>query len=160
MRIVKLLTLLIVIHLAMGFTQMSVSYFAGDVADYGTAGFVSHTPIGTFINLDAGPNDARCEFSLANPRAMFECANDLGDMINGLASFSYGFLTDIQSDAGMVYMLVIGFRIVSVIVWLSLGMALIYFLFDSNLLTSTLGLTLVGLGLGLGVLSATGIVQD
>ena len=35
-------------------------------------------------------------------------------------------------------------------------MALVYFLFDSNLLTSKLGLALVGLGVSVGSLSAVG----
>ena len=157
MRLVKLLTALIVMHLGFGFTQMAVSYFAGDVANYGAAGWVSHTPIGTFIELESAPQsslDGQADPS--NVKAALDFANNLGDAINGLASFRYGFLSDIRPDDGMVYTVVMAFRIISAIFWVALAMALVYFLFDSNLLTSKLGLALVGLGVGLGSLSGIG----
>ena len=157
MRLIKLLIAVLVIHLGLGFTQMAVSYFAGDVADYGAAGWVSHTPIGTFIDLESAPQSS--EEGQGNPsnlKATLDFANNLGDAINGLASFGYGFLSDIEPDDGLVYMVVMGFRILSSLFWLSLAMALVYFLFDSNLLTSKLGLALVGLGIGLGSLSGIG----
>ena len=161
MRLVKLLIILVTLHLGMGFTQMVVSYFAGDVENYGAAGWVSHTPIGTFIELDERPDERKqCEINFGNVRGVIECANDLGDMINGLASFGYGFLEDIAPDQGLVYMLVVGFRLVSVLIWIGTGFALLYFLFDSNLLTSKLGLAMVGLGLGLGALSTIGLTQQ
>ena len=157
MRLVKLLTALVVIHLGLGFVQMAVSYYAGDVANYGAAGWVSHTPIGTFISLEGAP--ASSQEGQANPsnmKAILDFANNLGDAINGLASFGYGFLEDIESDDGAVYMIVMAFRIASALFWAALAMALVYFLFDSNLLTSKLGLALVGLGIGIGGLSGKG----
>ena len=156
MRLVKLLTALVVIHMGLGFTQMSVSYFAGDVADYGNAGWVSHTPIGKFIDLDSDQQVQQNQANPSNLKRMLDFANNLGDSINGLASFGYGFLTDIQPSDGAVYMVVMGFRILSALIWIALGMSVIYFLFDSNLLTSKLGLLLVGLGSGLGILSGVG----
>ena len=63
-------------------------------------------------------------------------------MIGGRAS---GFLTDIGPDAGAVYTVLRAFRLISVVTWIALGLSLIYFLFDSNMLTSKLCLGLVGL---------------
>ena len=157
MRLVKLLIALLAIHMGFGFTQMAVSYFAGDVADYGAAGWISHTPIGTFIDLESAPQSSQDgQANPSNLKATLDFANNLGDAINGLASFGYGFLSDIRPEDGFVYMVVILFRIVSALFWVGLAMSLIYFLFDSNLLTSKLGLALVGLGVGLGSLSGIG----
>ena len=158
MRIVKMFTALIVIHLGLGFTQLAVSYFSGDIADYGAAGWVSLTPVGTFIDLDAPP-----ETDLANPsnlKRSFDFVNNLGDMVNGLASFGYGFLTDIRPEDGFVYMVAFGFRLMSVLFWTGISMALLYVLFDSGILTSKLGLALLGLGAGLGAISFAGILVD
>ena len=157
MRLVKLLTALVVIHMGLGFTQMSVSYFAGDVADYGSSGWISHTPLGTFMDLDSEQQIQSNQVSPSNLKGMLEFANNLGDSINGLASFGYGFLQDIQPSDGAVYMVVMAFRILSVLIWLALGMSLIYFLFDSNLLTSKVGLLLLGLGSLLASFSAFGL---
>ena len=157
MRLVKMTAMLIAIHLGFGFTQMVVSYFAGEVTDYGAAGWISHTPIGTFVNLEgSAPQQGGQETNPSNLKAIFDMVNNTGDMINGLASFNYGFLTSITADDGLVYMAVLGFRMISVLIWLALAMALAYILFDSNLLTSKLGLALVGLGLGIGGLSGIG----
>ena len=151
---IKLLVAVVAIHLGFGFTQMTAGYFGGDVADYGAAGSVSHTPIGTFIDLEPERAPQGDQGNLERLKSMLDFANNVGDMINGLASFRYGVLTDIQD--GFVYNIVAGFRLVSAFMWIAAGMAMIYFLFDSNLLTSKLGLSLVGLGLGAGALSAVG----
>ena len=159
MRIVKMLIALLVIHLGLGFTQMAVSYYAGDVAQYGAAGWISHTPIGAFVDVEGAPSSSdEGQGNPSNLKQILNFANNVGDMVNGLASFGYGFLTDIEPDDGAVYMVVVLFRMLSAGFWLALSMALIYFLFDSNLLTSGLGLALVGLGLGLAGLSALGAV--
>ena len=157
MRLVKILIAVLSIHAGLGFTQLGVSYFGGDIADYGSAGFVSHTPIGSFIDLeDPQAMQEEGQVNPSNLKAMFDFANSLGDTINGLASFGYGFLSDIKPEDGFVYTVVLLFRTISVLFWISLAMALIYFLFDSNLLTSKLGLAIVGLGVGLGSLSGIG----
>ena len=155
MRLIKLLIALLAMHMGFGFTQMVVSYFAGDVADYGAAGWVSHTPIGTFIDLDRGPMQDQAADPAA-PKKILDFVNNLGDGINGLLSFDYGFLSDIQPDDGFVYMIVVAFRIISTLFSIGLAVALIYFLFDSGLLTSTLGLAAVGLGAA--VTTATSII--
>ena len=157
MRLLKLLIALIAIHMGLGFTQLVVYYYAGDVANYGAGGWISHTPIGTFVNVESeSVPQTEDQANPSNLKALLNFANNLGDAINGLASFGYGFLEDIQPSDGLVYTVVMILRIVSTLFWLALGLALIYFLFDSNLLTSKLGLALVGFGLGLGSLSAIG----
>ena len=156
MRLLKLLVVVLVFHLGFGATQCAVSYHAGDVANYGSAGIVSHTPIGTFIDLESPPGSTGEGENPSRFKALLDFANNLGDMIGGLASFGYGFLTDIGPDAGAVYTVVLGFRLISVLIWIALGVALIYFLFDSNLLTSKLGLGLVGLLAGVGGLGGFG----
>ena len=155
MRLLKLLVIVIVIHLGFGCTQVGVSYFAGDVADYGTAGIVSHTPIGTFIDLDNPPASRDDQASPNALKKMLDFANNLGDMINGLATFGYGFVNDIGPDDGAVYNVVVGFRLVSALIWIGAALAFIYFLFDSNLLTSKLGLlgiSIVGGAAGTGAI--------
>lgn len=154
MMMLRILIALIPIHVGMGFTQMAVSYYGGDIADHGAAGWVSHTPIGTFIDLDDTQQTE--EFGLANLRQMFEILNRLGDAINGLASFGYGFMDEIESDDGLVYQIVMAFRIISVCVWLGMAVAVLYFLFDSNLLTTKTGMAILAFGAGLGSLSALG----
>ena len=49
MGLLKLLILAVTFHAALGITQASVGYFAGDVADPGAEGFISHTPIGSLL---------------------------------------------------------------------------------------------------------------
>ena len=66
-------------------------------------------------------------------------------MINGLASFNYGFLAAIQPEAGLVYMVVVGFRIMTTLITLGVAMALLYVLFDSGLLKSVTGQIAAGL---------------
>ena len=156
MRLFKILTLVITIHLGFGFTQLVVSYFGGDVADYGAAGFVSHTPIGAFIDLSGTPQQLE-EDAASNPKGLFDFLNRTGDTINALATFDYGFLNVIPPDAGFVYTVVWIFRLISRVLGLVLIGAMIYVIFDSNLLSSKLGMALVGLGLsGTGALSVFG----
>ena len=156
MRLLKLLVAVVVIHLGFGCTQVVVSYHAGDVADYGAAGIVSHTPIGTFIDLEDPPASMDDAAQPSAIKKMLDFANNLGDMINGLATFGYGFLTDIGPDDGAVYMVVLAFRMLSVAIWIGGGLALIYFLFDSGLLNSRLGIAgLLGLGI-VGTLGGVG----
>lgn len=158
MLLVKMIIALVILHLGFGFTQMAVSYFSGDTADYGAVGIISHTPLGSFIDLDNPPgSDGAGQANPSQFRRVLDFANNLGDIINGLASFGYGFLTDIDADDGAVYNVVMAFRIASALFTIALGMAVIYFLFDSNILTSTLGLGLVAGGATItGALSALG----
>ena len=142
MRLVKILTVLIIIHMAFGFTQVVVSYYTGDVADHGTAGWFSHTPLGTFIDLDQTPQAGSDQASPSRIRETWDFVLDLGATINSLASFGYGFWDLIQPDS-LVYQVVVVMRIASYLFTVGLGLALLYVLFDSGLLTSKLALGLV-----------------
>ena len=153
MRLIKLLIAVVAIHLGLGFAQVGANYFGGDVADYGDMSIVSYTPLERFLDL----NNESEQVSLSVFSQMLDWADRIGDTINGLVTFNYGIITSIGTDDGAVYGWAILVRVGTAILSLSLGIALIYFLFDSNILTSSLGLALVGLGLGTAsALSATG----
>ena len=143
MRLLKLLIFVGVVHLGMACTQVVVSYHGGDVANHGVNGIISHTPIGTFIDLEDPPASMDDQVSPGALGRLVDFATGLGDMINGLATFSYAFLTDMDPDDGAVYNIVVGFRVLSALIWIGGALAYIYFLFDSNLLTSPLGLASV-----------------
>ena len=49
----------------------------------------------------------------------------------------------------MVYNVVVAFHLIGLLFWLALGVSLLYVLFDSNILTSRLGLGLIAGGFGL-----------
>ena len=142
MRLIKLLVVLIIIHMALGFTQVAVSYYAGDIADHGTAGWFSHTPLGTFIDLEQTPQTGGDQASPSRIRETWDFVLDLGATINSLASFGYGFWDLIQPDS-LVYQVVVIMRIMSYLFTVGLGLSLLYVLFDSGLLTSKLALALV-----------------
>ena len=89
-------------------------------------------------------------------KALLDFANNLGDMICDRVS---GFLMDIRPDAGAFYTVLLAFRLISVVTWIALGLSLIYFLFDSNLLTSKLCPVLVGLLAGVGGLRGAGVTR-
>ena len=124
MLILRLMIAMIPIHLGLGFTQVAVSYYAGDYADYGAAGLISHTPIGSFVNLDDMPEQTE-EGMLSNVRDLFDTAVNAGVAINGLASFGYGFLQQIQPDDGLVYLVVMTLRTISALMWIASGFALV-----------------------------------
>ena len=160
MTLIKLLVVLISLHLGMGFTQISVSYFAGDVADYGAAGVISHTPIGSFIDLD---DDARRGREAQGNPSSFESilgfVNNLGDMVNGMASFGYGALTQFSPDDGLVYTIIIILRIIGTMFTVSVALAVLRLVFDSGILNSTLGMGLFAIGSGtLGLSSLVGAI--
>ena len=154
MRLAKMAFALLAIHLGFGFTQFVVSYYQGDVTDYGAGGWIAHTPIGEYIDLESTQQE-NASLNLTDIRSSWDHMNKLGDIINGLASFNYGFLSAIPNDT-LAYTVVMIFRVVSVCFWIALGLALLYFLFDSGILNSKLGMSIVGLGLGLGALSSVG----
>ena len=156
MRIVKMVFILIAIHMGFGFTQFVVSYYQGDVVDYGEAGWVSHTPIGQYIDTDPNARNEAIGLNLSDIPGNWAYINRLGDMINGLASFNYQFLTQVQPEDGFVYQFVMAFRLVSVGFWITLAIVLLYILFDSGIINSKIGMSIMGLGLGLGFLSSVG----
>ena len=159
MLLLKLLIALIVLHLAMGFVQLSISYYAGDIADHGARGFVSHTPIGALVGGSVTDSEDMEErqtgggLNLTDPRSAFEIVNRLSNTIGGLTILQYGFLEEIKPDDGFVYNIVVAFHLLGLLFWLALGVSLLYILFDSNILTSRLGLGLIAGGFGLTALA-------
>ena len=151
----RLLIGLVVAHLICGMIQVAVSYYAGDVADHGAAGIVSHTPIGSFVELD---EDQRADGGggLSDIRGMFQAMIKVGDSINGLASFDYGWIEILAESDGMVGNLATAFRIGTALAIIAMALALLYFLFDSGMLTSKAGLAILAFGAGLGGLSTLG----
>ena len=154
--LLKLLIALVTLHIAFGFVELAAAYYAGDIADHGAAGWVSRTPIGEFIDLDSteqqtNPNSSL--FDVRQPARMFDVVLRAGGAINGLASFNYPSLALIQPDDGFVYNIVMLFRILSALIWIALGLGMLYLLFQSNLLTSKFGMAMVALGLSVGSLS-------
>ena len=53
-----------------------------------SAGIVSHTPIGTFIDLESPPGSGGDEGNPSKFKALLDFANNLGDMIGGRARAS------------------------------------------------------------------------
>lgn len=171
MAVTKLLVLLIGMHLAMGFTQLSASYWGGDTVlrDRENPGestsvavaWLYATPLDDILPDLSETKAAEREDDggvLQQVGALLGVANRMGDTINGLAAFDYGVLRQINADQGIVYMVVVIFRIITVVITLALAVALLRLIASTGLLSSTAGLAVVGLGFGLpAVLSALGL---
>ena len=156
MTIIKLLTVLTVIHLACGFVQISVNYFGGDTKDDAAwENMYDNTPIGHLIGGVDQEEDQPQDF-LSNPPAILAFINRIGDMQNGLLVMGYGFLNEL-SPGTLPGMLVLLARVAFVLLWFATGIATLRLIFESGLLNSKLGLFLVvGGGSVATALSATG----
>lgn len=83
-------------------------------------------------------------------RELIGFGDRVGDMINGLVTFNYGLLSDIQDDGSFA-------SNVAILFTLGVTMGLVYFLFDSNLQTSKLGwMLLLGVSITGGLASSWG----
>ena len=91
--------------------------------------------------------------NLTDPRSAFEIVNRLSNTIGGLTILQYGFPGGNHARDGFVYNIVVGFHLIGLLFWLALGVSLLYILFDSNILTSRLGLGLIAGGFGLTALA-------
>lgn len=154
MTLVKLLIALIVVHMALGISQMTLSYWAGDVADYGAAGVISHTPLGSLLRVEADRQSGP-------PSTLESFRNLLVDFfstITGLLNFRYGILHAIEPGDGMVYNVVMALRLAGVLAWFGLGMGTLKMLFDSGLLNSTVGIIIAGTLFGIGSVASAGEV--
>ena len=140
MGLVKILILLITIHGALGYMQMSAQYNLGDRPVYGNSGFLSHTPARHLLRNDYQEED-RPGFD--DPIAIIRRLNDLGDTINGLVFFDYPMFDYIDSADGISYNFVVGVRLLGYLVWLWFIWTLVRVIFRSNLLSSPTGLALV-----------------
>ena len=144
---------MLIIHVGCAFLQLTVSYYSGQVTDYGMDGWLAVTPIGSHFDLEATGVDAP-DVSLSNIPGFFTLFFDLGDTVNGFAVFKYGFLDQITEE-NLFYVIILGLRVVSVVVWIVVGGALIQMVLTSGLLGSRVGL-IVLFG-GIGILSVLGI---
>ena len=150
MTIIKLLTVLTVIHLACGFVQISVNYFGGDTKDDAAwENMYDNTPIGHLIGGVDQEEDQPQDF-LSNPPAILAFINRIGDMQNGLLVMGYGFLNEL-SPGTLPGMLLILVRVAFVLLWFAMGLGILKLIFESGILNSKLGLFLV---VGGGSLSA------
>ena len=139
---IKILTILVVIHLACGFVQVSVNYFGGDMAD-GSAleSLYADTPLGQLIGGVDQEEDQPEDF-LSNPPAILAFVNRIGDMQNGLLVLGYGFLDEMEPGT-LPHVLVILTRVAFALLWFVTGMATLSLIYQSGLLNSKLGLFLV-----------------
>ena len=144
MGLVKLLVALIVIHLGLGASQMMMTYWTADVADRGDQGIISYTPLGPLLTSYDGEDVGFAPSAIGNGITFL---NNLGDTINGLASFNYDVLSRIEADAGVVYNVVIAFRLAGVVFTLGAYLRLLYILFDSGILATRPGQMLLAAAL-------------
>jgi len=152
----KAAILLMVVHIAAAFVELSRSYYNGYLTTYGMDGWLAHTPIGSHFDLeatDSGSHDVGLQGIETVPR-IFQFFFELGETVNRLAIVHYDFMSEITT-ANFLFVLVLGLRIFSIGVWASSAMALATTVFQSNLLASKVGLVML-FG-GIGVLSALGI---
>ena len=152
----KAAILLMVVHIAAAFVELTRSYYNGYLTGYGMDGWLAHTPIGSHFDLeatDSGSHDVGLQGIETVPR-IFQFFFELGETVNRLAIVHYDFMSEITT-ANFLFVLVLGLRIFSIGVWASSAMALATTVFQSNLLASKVGLVML-FG-GIGVLSALGI---
>lgn len=150
MTLIKLLTAIMVLHMGFGVTQFSVTLFTAEEVQYGDGGFISHTPLESLVPMD---DAARALSETQPPRqgGFWNFLNpivNIGDTINGLATFRYDMLTQVGPDEGFVYTVVLLFRIIPSIIQLALAVAMFQVITSSGLLNSTLGQGAVLLGAG------------
>ena len=149
----RLITLLVLMHIAMAFVTLVHTYFNGYFTNYGMDGWLASTPIGSHFDLESTDMGAE-DVSLSDVPGFFRFFFDLGDTVNSLASIDYAVLSEISS-VNFLYVLVLGLRLFSVIVWFTVAAALIKGVLESNLLGSKVGL--VVLFGSIGILSGLGI---
>ena len=142
----KVQVLLIVIHVACAAVQWVVSYQHGFISNYGLTGWLAATPLGSHFNL--GGADGSHDVALANIPGFFKFFFNMGATVNALAWISYDWMSKI-TEANLVYLIIVGLRIFSIIVWAVTATALIAAAFQSNMLTNKIGIFLALGGLGI-----------
>ena len=152
----KVSILLLIVHIAAAFVELTRSYNNGYLTNYGMDGWLANTPIGSHFDLestDSGSHDVGLQ-GIETVPAIFRFLFDLGDTVNSLAIVNYDFMSEITA-ANFLFVLVLGLRIFSLAVWASSATALAQTVFQSNMLSSKVGLVML-FG-GVGILSALGI---
>ena len=152
----KLAILLLVVHIACAFVELTRSYNNGYLSSYGMGGWLAHTPIGSHFDLEdtgSGAHDVGLQ-GIETVPGIFRFLFDLGETVNRLAIVHYDFMSEITA-ANFLFVLVLGLRIFSLGVWASAATALARTVFQSNMLSSKVGLVML-FG-GVGILSALDI---
>ena len=143
MPLVKLLIVLAAIHVGMGFTQVSVTYFAGDNVEYN---FIAETPLGSWMRDDFPPaNENR-----AGIVQMGSFFIDMMDTIGGMFTYDYGFMDDIAEAEGFVSNVATAFRLTMGFLWFGVGAAVMKMVLDSGLLNSKIGFAVASTLFGIG----------
>ena len=161
MTLVKLLTLLIVIHVALAFAQVATSYYgAGMIEMVGEQGIITHTPIGKLFPKAVTGTPQTGGFSVTDIPSQFQVVYRLGDMIVALTNFKYGVLDELTPDDGLVFEVVVVVRLVGVLIWFAAGLAFLRLIFDSGILNSKLALALVAGGVALSGISFVDVLRE
>lgn len=160
LNLTQLATLLSAIHAGLGISHVSYSYFAAADADATLADVIAVTPIGHFLGVSGSQRMELGEGGLLNVGGMLGMILNLADGIWGLLSFEYGFLSAIGSENGLAYTVVLALRLVGGILWVQTGRAIWNEPVVTSLMSSSLGLALVGGTAGIGAaLAAVGAVR-
>lgn len=153
MGIVKILIALVAIHLGLGFSQMMMTYWLSDVVHHGSQGVISYTPLGPLLNSFDSVDVGFAPSAIGNGISFI---NNLGDTVNGLASFDYDMLSRITAQDGFVYNVVVGFKLMGVLFAVSIFLRLLYMLFESGILSTRPGQLLLAAALLVPASSAVG----
>lgn len=160
MTLAKLLTFLVVFHLACGFVQVSVNYFGGDDAMPGKSDWWHDMYKGTPVDSLTGGVDEQDQQPsfLSDPRSILIFLDRIGDLLNGLLLLNYGFMDEMYDSGHLVLRLIVVLtRVAFSLTWLAVGIAALKLIFESGVLNSKVGLFLVvGGGSVAAVVSAVG----
>lgn len=143
MTLTQLATLLTAIHIGMGITNVGYSYMASADAEANFATIVGK-PLVHFLGVTGSDRMELGEGGLLNISELLGLLYNLSDGIWGLLSFEYDFLDAIGSEHGLAYAVVLGLRVVGVLLWLQAGRAIANEPMVTALMSSTVGLALIG----------------
>ena len=152
----KTAILLVIVHIAAAFVELTRSYYNGFLTTYGMDGWLAHTPIGAHFDLEStasGAHDVGLK-GIETVPGFLRFLFDLGDTVNSLASVNYDFLSEI-SAANFLFILVLALRLFSIGVWFAAAAALVQTVMGSGLLSSKVGLVML-FG-SVGILAVLGI---
>ena len=154
--LLPLLVALLSIHVGLAITDANINYWGRGVGER-PAQILSGTPIGHWLSEDD-------DKALQNPGEVLDpsafsriltFAVDLSLTVRDFTTFNYSFL-QVGEDAGIFYLGAIALRVMAFVLLAATYMAAIYFLFDSGIINSKLGLALVASGAAVGGLAWAG----
>ena len=151
MTVIKLLALLVGLHVAFSVTQVSDYYFGEGQIGHGSSNLIAYTPLsyllddaerlqGDHLATDVGGREEAVGFF-----GILELLNRIGDSGFGLLTFDYAFLEKFAADTGITHNLDWIVKLIGVLLHFALGLSLVRLIFESGILTSTIGQVAVGL---------------